>query len=221
MFGFIESLNISIPDDATWPSTNINADFSDASKKPADLGQLLWSAALNNTIFPSNVEVSIGFKIIENPHAQLTQDGSKVAYNYNLDGNGFTSGTSNYNKYPTRPSVVFVPQEDITKKDDIPVTQTTTTPAANKVTPKVKSKSKSKSKIVTPKATLTTSTVPVTNSGVTGYLYGGVTDNPSEGAALKKLNDSFKASLLVNTLSAKDIENLAAKAKRNADIGSQ
>ena len=213
MFGFIESLNISIPDDATWPSTNINADFSDASKKPADLGQMVWAAALNNTIFPSNVEVSIGFKIIENPHAQLTQDGSKVAYNYNLDGNGATSGTSNYNKYPTRPSVVFVPQEDITKKDDIPVTQTTATPAANKVTPKVKSKSKSK--IVTPKATLTTSTVPVTNNT------NSFTGNPSEVNAIKNLNNSFKSSLLVNTLSAKDIENLAAKAKRNADIGSQ
>jgi len=213
MFGFIESLNISIPDDATWPSTNINADFSDASKKPADLSQLIWAAALNNTIFPSNVEVSIGFKIIENPHAQLTQDGSKVTYNYNLDGNGVTSGTSNYNKYPTRPSVVFVPQEDITKKDEIPVTQTTATPAANKVTPKAKSKSKSKP--VTPKATLTTSTVPVTNNT------NSFTGNPSEVNAIKNLNNSFKSSLLANTLSAKDIENLAAKAKRNADIGSQ
>jgi len=213
LFGFIESLSINVPDDATWPSTNINADFSDASKKPADIGQALWAAALTNTIFPSNVEVSIGFKIIENPHAQIGQDGTKVTYNYNLDGNGPVTGTKMSYNYPTRPGVIFVPQEDITKKDETPVTQTTVIPAGNKVTPNPKSKSKSKP--TPPKATLTTSTVPVTNNT------NSFTGNPSEVKAIQNLNNSFKSSLLANTLSAKDIADLAAKAKRNADIGSQ
>lgn len=162
MFGFIESLNINIPDDTSWPSTNINSEFSKSSKKPPKMDQKLWDALLTNTIFPSNVEISINFKIIENPHAELSGTGTKVTYSYNLDGNGYNS--TNNNKYPTRDSVMFVKEEDITKRDETPVAAATTQPAAtpNKVTPAKKNASSKKSTSKPTKTeTKTTTVAPV------------------------------------------------------------
>jgi hypothetical protein len=211
MFGFIESLSINIPDDATWPSTNNNAEFSDASTPPGKMSKKLWSGFLTNTIFPSNVEVSIGFKIIENPHAQLSQDGTKVKYNYNLDGNG-ANNVDNY-KYPTRPSVVFVPQEDITKKDETPVLQATPPPPANKVTPAKKPKAKTK---VIPKATLTTSTVTSTPTGG-NYVFTNATNNMGADP-LKKINTDFKSALINTSLTGEQIQKIAAKAKLNEGL---
>ena len=217
MFGFIESLSINIPDDATWPSTNNNAEFSDASKAPGKMSKELWSTFLTNTIFPSNVEVSIGFKIIENPHAQLSQDGTKVKYNYNLDGLG-VNNVDNY-KYPSRPSVVFVPQEDITKKEEIPVISTSTTPpAANKVTT-VTPKATSKSTNVTPKATSTATTSTVVPG--TEIFNGKVPWNkvPDYSRNSKKSQNLFANWTQRYALTKEQIEAAAAKQKLNEGLG--
>jgi hypothetical protein len=205
VFGFIESLSINIPDDATWPSTNNNAEYSDSSKPPGKMTKDLWGKFLTNTIFPSNVEVSIGFKIIENPHAQLSQDGTKVKYNYNLDGLGGTN-VDNY-KYPTRPSVVFVPQEDITKKDEIPVISTSTTPPApTKVT------------TITPK--VTTPTV-ITSTVVAGAETDAPWSMKKSGLTPAQL---YKRNTFANwtqrySLTKKQIEEMAAKQKLNEGLG--
>jgi hypothetical protein len=213
VFGFIESLSINIPDDATWPSTNNNAEYSDSSKPPGKMTKDLWGKFLTNTIFPSNVEVSIGFKIIENPHAQLSQDGTKVKYNYNLDGLGGTN-VDNY-KYPTRPSVVFVPQEDITKKDEIPVISTSTTPpAANKVTtitPKVTTPKVTTPKVTTP--TVTTSTVVAgTETNAPWSMKNSLTPQ-------KIKQNQFANWTLQYSLTKQQIDDAAAKQKLNEGLG--
>jgi len=171
LFGFVENLSVNIPDDATWPSTNSNMEFSDSSTPPKGMDKKFWGNFLVNTIFPSNVDISVTFKVIENPHAELQQNGSKVKYNYNLDGMGFgLSSTIMQNKYPSRPSVTFVPEEP-TKREETPVVATQTSTDTNKVTKaptgkKSNKNPKSLGKLVS--ATLTTldkvATNPLTNA---------------------------------------------------------
>lgn len=77
MFGFIESLSFSIDDNTTWPNANHNMD------KNGD-----------NSLYPSVVSVSIGFKIIENH--ETTQQNGITKYKYNFDG---LENMTTYGKY--------------------------------------------------------------------------------------------------------------------------
>jgi len=66
MFGFIESLSFSVDDNTTWPNNN------PSMNKNGD-----------NSLYPSVVSVSIGFKIIETPDIDR---GTITKYKYNFDG---------------------------------------------------------------------------------------------------------------------------------------
>ena len=225
MFGFIESLNINIPDDTTWPSTNVNSEFSNSSKKPTNIPKDLWNGVLYSTIFPSNVEISINFKIIENPHAQLSENGTKISYNYNLDGNGYNS-TSN-NKYPTRESVIFIKEEDVTKRDEPPVdkpaTKQTTTP--NNVKPIVTAKGTT-TNVKSPPPTTTkteTSTIPswlrTDVKTVKVGTWAGIVNDAKNGIIYRLPTDD---EMRAQQSKAQTQQNAAAaNAKRLADIGSQ
>jgi hypothetical protein len=68
--GFIESLSFEIDDMTNWPSSARTDDASDAS-----------------FLYPSVVDVSIGFKIIEN-HPIVDGTGTTKTYRYNFDGRG-------------------------------------------------------------------------------------------------------------------------------------
>jgi hypothetical protein len=80
MFGFIESLSFSIDDNTTWPNANHNMD------KDGD-----------NSLYPSVVSVSIGFKIIEN-HTTHQNEGI-TKYKYNFDGLENMKDLKTYGKY--------------------------------------------------------------------------------------------------------------------------
>jgi hypothetical protein len=116
IFGFMESINVNIPDTATWPSTNINSEYSNTAQLEPGVSREDLRAGLKNTIYPSNLSIEIAFKIIENPHAKIDARENKVSYRYNLDGMGADTNV----KYPTRRAFVFVPEEDVTKHDETP-----------------------------------------------------------------------------------------------------
>ena len=116
IFGFMESINVNIPDTTTWPSTNINSENSNIAQLEPGVSREDLRAGLKNTIYPSNLSIEITFKIIENPHAKIEGRENKVSYRYNLDGMGADTNV----KYPTRRAFVFVQEEDVTKHDETP-----------------------------------------------------------------------------------------------------
>jgi hypothetical protein len=118
LFGFMESINVNIPDNATWPSTNINSEYSNTAKPDIGVTTEDLKRGLKNTIYPSNLSVEITFKIIENAHAKADIKGGKATYKYNLDGYG-ADGVTN-NKYPSRQAFVMVPEADDTKRYETP-----------------------------------------------------------------------------------------------------
>jgi hypothetical protein len=69
MFGYMESLSISIDDNTVW------SNFNPTNKSGGD-----------NELYPSVIDASIGIKIIEN-HT-TTKDGTITKYKYNFDGRG-------------------------------------------------------------------------------------------------------------------------------------
>lgn len=161
LFGFMESINVNIPDNATWPSTNINSEFVDTAELPVGVSKEELKKGLKNTIYPSNLSIEITFKIIENPHARINASENKVSYRYNLDGMGPDTNT----KYPTRHAFSFVPEEDITKHDDVPRAPETTAaaPAAKINTPK-KVKNGNKTKNTKPSNTQNVDVKSATNT---------------------------------------------------------
>jgi hypothetical protein len=114
IFGFIENINIQVPDDATWPSTNINANFS-SSPLPAGLTVNEAAQGLKNSIYPSHLNVEFAFKIVENSSAKINTKNNIVQYKYNLDG----LGTDSLEGYPARRAFEWV-KEDPTKHDVVP-----------------------------------------------------------------------------------------------------
>lgn len=142
LFGFMESISVNIPDNTTWPSTNINSEYSNLAELPPGVSKEELKAGLKNTIYPSNLNIEISFKIIENPHAKIDAKGNKVSYRYNLDGLGAATDV----KYPSRQSFVFVPEEDVTKHNDTPHFDETPVVKPNTPTKKVTTNSSSKKK---------------------------------------------------------------------------
>ena len=69
MFGYMESLSISIDDNTVW------SNFNPKNESGGD-----------NELYPSVIDASIGIKIIEN-HT-TTKDGTITKYKYNFDGRG-------------------------------------------------------------------------------------------------------------------------------------
>jgi hypothetical protein len=109
IFGFIESLSFSIDDNTSWPNSNFNME------KDGD-----------NTLYPSVVSVSIGFKIIEN-HKTTQKDGI-TKYKYNFDGLGMNIYETQESKQPSAPEIPNLPSYEPEVKIDKPnVVQTETT----------------------------------------------------------------------------------------------
>ncbi len=177
LFGFMESINVNIPDTSTWPSTNINSEYSNVAQPEPGVSREDLRVGLKNTIYPSNLNIEITFKIIENPHAKIDAKENKIAYRYNLDGMGADTNV----KYPTRRAFVFVPEEDVTKRDETPRFEEKPAEKINKPKEKVTNKSKNKTKN-TPKADKTPDVKPAQNTD----------------PVIKQQNEDFKKSM--NTL---------------------
>jgi hypothetical protein len=68
VYGYLESLSFEIDDNTVWPNGDPNGDGS-----------------VDNTLYPSVIDVQIGMKIIEN-HKTETTTGGITKYKYNFDG---------------------------------------------------------------------------------------------------------------------------------------
>jgi len=109
IFGFIESLSFSIDDNTSWPNSNFNMEKN-----------------RDNTLYPSVVSVSIGFKIIENH--ETTQTGGITKYKYNFDGLGMNINETQEIQQPSAPKIPNLPSSEAEVKIDTPnVVETKTT----------------------------------------------------------------------------------------------
>lgn len=118
IFGFIESLSFSIDDNTSWPNSNFNMEEKG-----------------DNTLYPSVVSVSIGFKIIEN-HETTQKDGI-TKYKYNFDGLGMNINETQEIKQPSAPKIPNLPSNEPEVKVDTPnVVQTKKKKTGGKPSPK-------------------------------------------------------------------------------------
>jgi hypothetical protein len=80
VYGYIESLSFEIDDNTTWPNADPNGEQDGRNL----LGIRLPKVNIDNTLYPSVIDVQIGMKIIEN-HKTVTEGGI-TKYKYNFDG---------------------------------------------------------------------------------------------------------------------------------------
>jgi hypothetical protein len=71
VLGYVESLSFNIEENVSW--SNVNPNMEDAG--------------VDNTVYPSLINVSFGMKIIEN-HTTEEKD-TVTRYRYNFDGYGY------------------------------------------------------------------------------------------------------------------------------------
>jgi hypothetical protein len=204
LFGFMESINVNIPDTATWPSTNINSEYSNTAKPEIGVSSEELKKGLKNTIYPSNLTVEITFKIIENAHAKVDVKNNKASYKYNLDGYGADDITNK--KYPSRQAFVMVPETDVSKRYDTPYvdkmednklnTPKKITPIAkgkkNKNTPTIPTPSDSKAATNTDKGTLAKFEAIVNSLNVSPGQIKDNTYNQAINATIKSSNQVLK-----------------------------
>jgi hypothetical protein len=107
IYGYLESLSFEIDDNTNWPSADPNGRQDGVSRAT------LPKTQVDNTLYPSVIDVQIGMKIIEN-HKTVTKSGI-TKYKYNFDGLSYEADGITPTKHFNRVIDMSTPTNDTGK----------------------------------------------------------------------------------------------------------